>query len=374
MGDIFILEGARTPFAAWAGGARGDGRKGGALRPFDPFDLGAAALKGALAKSGLNPGEVGKLIFGNMYQVGSHACYGARYVSHRAGLPARTPCLAVNLACGTGLQALISAASEIELGRADIVAAAGADNVSLVRRDVFIPSFTDISCGLPIALAAQNSARGAGLSRQQQDRWALISHQRANSARGRGVFAEEIAAVGDVKADDAALPDPRPEFFAGSKSLFENGDATHANTHAIVDGGAALILASGKAAAGRNPLGRYLSGIVIGLPAEKMAFASVDAIGRLLKQINLGIGDIDLFEINETFASQMLIDMKELGIPEEKINVNGGALALGHPFAATGLRLALTLLYELRRRNLKRGIASICIGGGLGVAVAVERI
>ena len=372
MNDILILDGARTPFAVWAAGTRGDGQKGGALKAFDPFDLGAAALKRALAKSGIKPEAVDKLVFGNMYQVGPQGCYGGRYVSHRAGLPAPTPCLTVTLACGTGLQALISSADEIARGDTEIVAASGADNISLLRKDVFIPSFTDISCGRPIARLAEQSAREKGFSRKDQDRWALISHERARAARK--LLAGEIVAMGDVKEDDALLPDPKPEFFAQSKPLFEKGEATHANTHAIVDGGSALILAAGKAAAGRKVLGRYLGGAVIGLPPEKMAFASVEAVGKLLGQLNLRIGDIDLFEINETFASQMLIDMKELGIPEEKMNVNGGAIALGHSFGGTGLRLVLTLLYELRRRGLKRGIASICIGAGLGIAVAVERL
>lgn len=371
--DIFILAGARTPFAAWAGGATGAGVKGGALKPLDPFDLGAAALKAAVAKSGLGAERLDKVVFGNMYAVGPHACYGARYVSHRAGLPESVPGLNVSMACGTGLYAVIAAAQDITLGSSQVVASVGADNVSLVRRDVFVPSFNDISCGLHIAKTAETLAKEYGFSRADQDRWALRSHEAALRAQKRGLFDEEITPTGAVAQDDAVLQNPTADFFAKSEPLFDEpgSAATAANTHAVVDGGSALILASRPATA--QPLGRYVSGAVIGLAPARMALGSVLAIRKALELAKLKISDIDLFEINETFAAQMLIDIKELGIPEDKVNVNGGALALGHPFAATGARLVLTLLKELERRGLKRGAASICVGGGLGVAVIVER-
>ncbi len=370
---VLILEGARTPFATWSSGTRGDGQRGGTLRVLDPFDLGAMALKGALEKAGLAPSQLGKVIFGNMYQVGPHACYGGRYVCHRAGLPPEIPCLAVGLACGTGLQAIVTAAEEIARGEAR-VAAVGADSASLVRREVFVPSFKDISCGRHIAETAQALAREYGFSRQDQDRWALLSHLRAREAKRRGTFQEEILPASGLAEDDAVLAEPSEGHFERSRLLFEGGTATHANTHAIVDGGSALILASESAAAdsGVPPLGRYLGDAVIGLPPEKMAYASVEAIRALLRRLDLTIGAIDLFEINETFAAQVLIDLRELDLPEERLNVNGGALALGHPFAGTGCRLVLTLLKELRRRGMGLGIASISIGGGLGIAVAVE--
>lgn len=371
--DIFILAGARTPFATWASGTTGTGVKGGALKPLDPFDLGAAALKGAVSKAALPLEKLDKLVFGNMYAVGPHACYGSRYVAHRAGLPENIPGFNVSLACGTGLYAVIAAAQDIALGASNVIAAVGADNVSLVRRDVFVPSFNDISCGLHIAKTAETLAKDHGFSRQDQDRWARRSHEAALRAQRQGFFNEEITPTGAVQEDDAIQQNPTPDFFAKSEPLFdESGStATAANTHAIVDGGSALILASAASAA--KPLGRYVSGAVISLAPTRMALASVPAIGKALELAKLKISDIDLFEINETFAAQMLIDMKELGIPEEKVNVNGGALALGHPFAATGGRLVLTLLKELERRGLKRGVASICIGGGQGVAVVVER-
>ncbi|MBI5631196.1 MAG: thiolase family protein [Elusimicrobia bacterium] len=376
MSRIFILSGARTPLAAWSHGLGGAGQKGGALSRFNPFDLGAEALEAALAHARVISEKVDKVVFGNMYQAGPHACYGARYLAHRAHIPPQTPCLSVGLACGTGLQALITAASEIELGRAGVVAAAGADCPSLLRRDIFVPSFKDISCGRHIAETAHALAQELGISRAEQDRWALISHARARAAQGRGIFKEEIVPIEGVREDDSVLADPRPDFFARAEPLFENGSITRANTHAIVDGGSALLLAGEKEAEGfqEPPLGRYLGGEVTGVPPERMAEASVPAVRRLLSELKLSPEKIDLYEINETFAAQTLIDIRELGIPEEKVNVNGGALALGHPFAGTGLRLVLTLLKELKRRRLRRGVASICVGGGLGVAVAVEAL
>lgn len=201
----------------------------------------------------------------------------------------------------------------------------------------------------------------------------MESHRRAFAARGRGILAEEIAPAAGCSEDDAILADPRPEIFARSKPLIEDSQATAANTHAIVDGGSALLLGCGKLETlARPPLGRYLGAAVVSLPARKMPLGSVEAIRSLLGQTSLKLSDFDLFEINETFAAQLLVDLKLLGLSGERVNVNGGALALGHPFAGTGARLVLTLLRELGRRDLRRGIASICVGGGLGIAVAVE--
>ena len=370
MAEVFIVEGARTPFAVWSRGVRGDGRPGGALRSLDPFDLGATALRGALARAELRPDALEGLIFGNVYHVGAHACYGARYVCHRAGVPPEVPSFSVALACGTGLQALIAAASEIEAGRGRLVAAVGADSPSNVRRDVLVPSFVDVSCGRHIAQTAQDLARSHGFTREDLDAWALLSHERALKARSAGLFVEEIVPAGGLQEDDAILARPDAAFFEASRLLFEDGTATPANTHAIVDGGSALILAGAGAAP--RPIGRYLGGVVVGVEPRKMATASAAAVRELLKSRQMTLRDIDLFEINETFASQVLIGKEELGIPAEKLNVNGGALALGHPYGGTGCRLVLTLLKELRRRSLRRGIASICVAGGLGVAVAVE--
>ncbi len=372
--EALVLEGARTPFVVWGKGEKPDGQRGGALASLDPFDLGAAAVKGALSRAGLSAERLDSLVFGNCYHVGAHACYGGRYVGLRAGAPKAMPSYAVNLACGAGLQAFISAAEDVRAGRAGLTAACGADSPSNVPRNVFVPSFKDAACGRNIAETSQEVSRELGFSRRDQDAWALRSHEHAARARALGYFREEIVAVAGIDADDAVREGATPDFFAQSKRLYETSEATHANTHAIVDGGSAVILACEQAAAGRKPLGRYLGGVVAGIEPERMAEGSVAAIRKLLAGLKLSVRDIDLFEINETFASQMIVGVKELALDAEKVNPNGGALALGHPFGGTGCRLILTLLRELKRRGLRRGVASICVGGGLGVAAAVEAL
>ncbi len=374
MEDILILEGARTPFAIWSGGVRADEQKGGALKPFDPFDLGAAALKEAMKRSGLAPDKLDKVVFANTYHVGPHACYGARYVGLRAGLPAHIPNLTVNLACGSGLQSIISAAGTIALGEGSLVAAVGGDSSSNIARNVFIPSFKDASCDQHIAFTSQEMARESGISRAEQDRWSKISHARAVAARKKGYLAEEIIPIGELTQDDGIRDNADDAYFAASKMLFETGEATAANTHGVTDGGSAVIMASASAAGGLAPIGRYITGAVVGVPPAKMARASVVAVQKALAQAKLSLSDIDLFELNETFASQLLIDLKETGLPEEKVNVNGGAIAIGHPWGGTGPRLVFTLLKELKRRGLKRGVAAICVGAGSGIAVVVETV
>ncbi|MFI5347388.1 MAG: thiolase family protein [Elusimicrobiota bacterium] len=373
MSDTLILAGARTPFATWSHGVTGAGAPGGAFKDLDPFDLGAAALKGALARAGLNPADLGHVAFGNMYQAGAHGCYGARYVSCRAGCPPEVTGVAVSLACGTGLLALKTAADAVARGEAALAAAVGADAPSRLRRDVFVPSFTDISCGQHIAKTAAALAEEKKLSREVVDGWAYRSHFKARESAS--LLAAEIVPLAGLSADDAVLENPAPENFAGARLLFQDGTTmmTHANVHGIVDGGAALILAAPKAAPGRA-LGRLASTAHLGVPPQKMAYAAVPAIRKALENARWRMSDVDLWEINETFAAQVLLDAAELGIPEEKLNVRGGAIALGHPFGATGLRLVLSLLLELRRRGKRRGCAAISVGGGDGIAACVEAL
>jgi len=373
MKEVLILAGARTPFATWSSGATGEGLPGGTFKDFDPFDLGAAALKGALSRAGLSAAELGSVVFGNMYQAGPHGCYGARYVTHRAGCPPEVPGLAVNLACGTGLLALAAAAEAVLRGEAAVSAAVGADAPSRLRRDIFVPSFIDASCGKHIAKTAEERAAERGLTRRAMDDWAMSSHQSA--AASSGLLAQEIVPFGGLSADDGVLKHPTQEHFAQSKTLFEDGPKTitHANVHGIADGGAALILAAPKTAKGRA-LGRLVSTALVGIPPERMAYAAVAAARKALEKARWSARDIDLWEINETFAAQVLLDCAELAVPEEKVNPRGGAIALGHPFGATGLRLILSLLLELRRRGLRRGVAAISVGGGLGIAACVEAL
>lgn len=373
MNEVLILAGARTPFATWSSGTTGAGAPGGAFKELDAFDLGAFALKGALSRASLSPADLGLAVFGNMYQVGAHGCYGARYVTGRAGCPPEVPGLAVNLACGTGLQALATAAEAVSRGDAPIVAAVGADCPSRLRRDVFVPSFIDTSCGLHIAQTAESRAVEKGLTRADLDAWALRSHRTA--AASASYLAGEIVPLAGLNADDAVRPDAAPGHFAQAKPLFEEGPrlVTHANVHGVVDGGAALVLASAKASKSRA-LGRLVSTALVGVPPERMAYAAVPAVRKALEKARWRVKDAELWEINETFAAQVLLDANELAIPEEKINARGGAIALGHPFAATGLRLVLSLLLELKRRGGRRGVAAISVGGGLGIAACVEAL
>lgn len=373
--EVFLLSGARTPFCVWARGRRGDGARGGALRERDPFDLGAAAIRGALVRGTLAPERVDRVVFGNMYQDGPHACYGARYIGLRAGLPDRVPCLTLSMACGTGLHSLIEAAQDVKSGEADCVAAGGTDVVSRIPKEIFVPSFHDLACGSPIGRTVEPLAAARGIDRAEMDRFALQSHRRARSARAAGRLGEEIVAVDAIAEDDAILPEAEEGRVARAKpAQGEAGGVTSANTHAIVDGASALIVCSGKALSGAQiPLGRLRAWAYAGVAPAEMGLASVPAVREALGRAGWKTAEVDLFEINETFAAQLLIDIRELGLQEAKVNVNGGAIAFGHPFAASGGRLVLGLLLELKRRGLKRGVASICVGGGMGVAVAVER-
>lgn len=374
MWDHAILGGARTPFTVWAGGKRPDGAPGGTLKEIDVFELGAIALRGALERCAVKPQDVDAVAFSNVYPTSPQTVYGARYVGLQAGLPDSVPCLTPNMACGSGLYSLVAAARELEHG-ARVVAAGGTESISQIRKDFLLRSFQDTAAGGMIGKHVEALAAERGIGREAQDRWALASHQRAAGAAAAGRAAEEIVPAGPASADDAFRPTPAASDFVDVKATFgDAGTLTRANTHAVVDGAAALLLASSKAAAegDRKPLGRLRAAAYAGVPARKMGWASVPAIRKLLSGTGLEPKDVDLFEINETFAAQLLLDLGGLGLSEDRVNVNGGAVALGHPFAATGGRQVLSLLLELRRRKARWGVASICVGGGQGIAVLVE--
>ena len=274
MTETLIVAGARTPFAIWKKGTRGDGTEGGKLSECDPYDLAAAAVKGAIGKADMDSGKIERVVFANAYHAGQYGVYGGRYVVLRSGLHYSITNLTVNQACGAGMQAVISAADEIRHGEYDVVMACGADTPSQIARNVFVPSFNDWAAGRPIAQTSQACSAAIGFSRTEQDAWALKSHQRALKARTAGYFKEEIVPAGQATEDDGIQENPTPEYFANAKILFEeeNLGATSANTHAIVDGGSALLLTSEKAAAGTNPLGRSLGGTVVSVDPKKMAY------------------------------------------------------------------------------------------------------
>ena len=390
MKDIVIITGARTPMAEYTGH----------FRDITEIDLGAIAARAALERSGLRPGEIDHVVFGNALQTSSNASYGARHVALKAGLPVGVPALTVNRLCGSGIQSIVSGAQMIHLGEAERVLAGGMENMTqaphVIRglrsglrlgegklEDLLMVALMDNCAGLTMAGTAEVLAREKGITRQEADAYALRSQQAAEAAYRAGKFDEEIVPVEVlerrearlVREDDHRRPDSTLEGLARLPPAFPKGElVTAGNASGIVDGAAAVIVASSEAAArsGAKPLGRIVSWAFAGVEPRMMGIGPVPAIRKAIERASLGLQDVDLFEINEAFAAQYLAVEKELKLDREKVNVNGGAIALGHPLGATGTRLVLTLLLELRRRRGRHGVASACIGGGQGVAMVVE--
>jgi len=400
--DIVIVSGARTPMAEWIGGRRGDGQSGGALAPVSALDLGAAAAKGALERAGIPADRIDHVVMGNALQTSGDAIYGARHVGLKAGVPIGTPALTVNRLCGSGLQSVVTAAQMIQLDEASWVLAGGMENMSqaphvlrgartgfklgagAALEDSLFVALKDSYCGLFMAQTSDNLARKFGITREQQDEYALRSHQRANAANTNGRFAEERIAV-EVKAgkkttmvelDDHLFPSTSIEKLAALPAAFgPESMVTAGNASGVVDGAAAVVVTSAPnaKAAGKTPLGTVRAWASVGVDPSIMGFGPSPAIRKTLERAGLALDKVDLFEINEAFAGQYLAVEKDLGLDREKVNVNGGAIGLGHPLGATGTRLIYTLLLELAKRGKRYGIASACIGGGQGIAVLVER-
>jgi acetyl-CoA acetyltransferase family protein len=392
MKDVFILGGARTPMAEYVG----------ALRDVSALELGAVAAHGAIERSGVEPAWVDHVVFGNVMQTSADAIYGARHVALKAGLPISVPALTVNRLCGSGIQAAVSGAQQIQLEEAEIVLTGGMESMSQAPHvmrglrnglklgqgkleDSLYEALLDPMCGLFMAQTAERCAAKYSISREEQDRYALRSQQCADEAWRIGFFAEEVVPV-EVKGrkgstfvdrDDHLRPETTLEGLAKLPAAFsKDGTVTAGNASGIVDGGAALVLASEEAVRthGLAPTARLVSWAAVGVDPSFMGMGPAPAIRKLLERTNLTLDDIDLFEINEAFAAQYLAVEKELGLDRSRVNVNGGAIALGHPLGMSGTRLLLTLTLELRRRGLKRGVASACIGGGQGIAALVEMV
>ena len=390
MKDLIIVDGARTPMAEY----------NGHFADISALDLGAIAAREALNRSGFEPAEVDHVIVGNALQTSGDAIYGARHVGLKAGVPVSVPALTVNRLCGSGIQSIISGAEQILLGESETVLAGGMENMSqaphVIRgarkgfklgqgalEDSLMVALLDTWCGLYMAQTSDNLARRFEISREAQDEFALRSQQKASAAIEKGYLREEIVPVevGRKKvlfeSDDHVRPDTTMEGLAGLKPAFaKDGFVTAGNASGIVDGAAMVVVTSGERATSKNAkaLGRIVSWGITGCDPDVMGIGPVPATKIALKKAGLELDDIDLIEINEAFAGQILSVAKELGIDQEKLNVNGGAIALGHPLAASGTRLVITLLYELRRRKARYGLASACIGGGQGIAMIVENI
>jgi acetyl-CoA acetyltransferase family protein len=392
-GDIAILSGARTPF----------GRYCGKLKDYTAQELGAVAAKAAIERSGLPAEEFDHVVFGNAQQTSGDALYGARHVGLRAGLPIETPALTVNRLCGSGMQAIVSAAQMIQTEEAKLVLAGGMESMSqapfVIRgrdgftlapggklEDSLMVALLDSYCGLYMASTAELYGEQQGITRQAQDEFALRSQQAADTAYKDGRLQEELTPVplrnhkGDptgemLSEDDHRRPQTTMEGLAKLRPAFgKNGTVTAGNASGIVDGGAAVVVMSLEEAGKKNlsPLGRIVNWGVAGVEPKLMGRGPVPATKVALQRAGLTLDYIDLIEVNEAFAAQYLAVEKELGLDREKVNVNGGAIALGHPLGATGTRLVITLLYELRRRKKKYGLATACIGGGQGIAMVVE--
>jgi len=386
-----IVAGARTPMATY----------NTHFRDLSEIELGAIAAREALRRSHVDPGQVDQAVFGNAMQTSSNAMYGARHVALKAGLPESVPALTVNRLCGSGIQSIVTASALIALGEAEVVLAGGMENMTqaphVVRglrsglkmgharlEDQLVAGLLDSHCGFSMSETADNLAQERGITREDSDRYALRSQKLAEAAYRAGRIQEEIVPVPVrekgkeilVSEDNHRRPDTTLEALAKLPAAFGGrGYVTAGNASGIVDGAAAVIVAAAGSVRtqGQPPLGRVVAHGVAGVPPRIMGIGPVPSIRMALERAGLGLQEIDLFEINEAFAAQYLAVEKELKLDRERVNVNGGAVALGHPLGATGTRLVLTLLLELRRRGGRYGVASACIGGGQGIALVVER-
>src|SRR5438874_6958002 len=390
--DIFILGGRRTPMTEYVG----------ALKDVKAIDLAATAARGALAATGVAAEEIDHTVMGNALQTSGDAIYGARHVALKAGVPFERPALTVNRLCGSGIQSIISGAQLIQLGEAQTALVGGMESMSqaphVIRgarsgfalgqgqlEDSLMVALLDTYCNTPMAGTAENLARRHEISREEQDRYALRSQQEAKRAHDAGIFAEEIVPV-EIKSrkgtaifdtDDHLRPDTTLEGLAKLRPAFsKDGFVTAGNASGIVDGAAALVIAGEDYVnrRGLKPLGRVVSWAYAGVEPEIMGIGPVPATRQALARAGMKLSDIDLIEVNEAFAAQYLAVEQELGLDREKTNVNGGAIALGHPLGATGTRLVLTLLLELRRRSGRYRLATACIGGGTGIALIGEQL
>ncbi len=391
--EIVLIDGARTPLGSFCG----------SLRDITATDLGVVASKEAMKRSGVKPEQIDHVVFGNAEQTSGDAIFFPRHVGIRSGVPLEVPALLVQRICGTGLQALVTAAHMLMLGEATMILAGGAENMSQapfvirglrwglpmrhhVLEDYLWEAFKDTYNDLVMGGTAEVVAERFNINREDQDKYGYLSQMRTKEAKEKGYHAEEITPVEtrDRKGrtqlfteDEHPRPDTSLEKLATLKPFFKkDGCVTAGNASGISDGGCAFVVTTKEKAdeLGLKYVGKFVSWGIVGVDPDIMGMGPARAIPPALKNANMKLEDIDLIELNEAFASQVLACKRELGIDIDKLNVNGGAIALGHPLAATGSRTTLTLLYEMRRRkNARYGISSMCIGGGQGIAAILEK-
>lgn len=388
---VYIVAAKRTAFGAF----------GGKLKGISATVLGQHAAEAALAAGNVDPATVDSSVFGNVIQSANDAAYISRHIALKAGVPVTTPALTVNRLCGSGFQAIVTAAQEIQLGESDIVLCGGSENMSqapyalrdarfgtrlgldLKLEDTLWQGLTDFHVKLPMGVTGENLAEKYNITREECDEFALLSQKRWAQAQENGRFVEEIVSVPvkgkkgpeEFKVDEHPKPNSTIESLAKLPAVFKkDGTITAANASRICDGAAALIAVSEKALKEHNltPLARIVSYAVSGVEPSIMGIGPVPAIKAALKSASKSLQDMKLIEVNEAFAPQFLAVQKELELDMDKTNVNGGAIALGHPVGTSGARITGHLVHELRRKGDDYAIGSACIGGGQGIAIVLE--
>ena len=403
--DVVIIGGARTPFCEWVGGKRGDGKPGGLLKSLSAQQLGGIAIAGALEKTGTDPASVDHVVMGYALQTCAQSIYGSRHAGLQGGIPQEVPMLTLSRICGSGVQSIITGAQMIMLGDANTVVAGGMENLSQAPHvlrgardgwklgrspaveDYMMTNLQDLTCGMYMAQTSDEICNRKGVTREEIDEFAALSHARTTKSIDEGLFEKEIVTVtiksrrGDTvithKDEDHVVSGCTSESLAKLPTAFgPESFVTAGNASGIVDGAAAVVIKSATQAKadGDSPLARIVSWGIVGLEPAIMAYGPVPSSRKALKKAGLSVDAIDRWEINEAFAGQAVACIKDLGIDVSKVNVNGGAVGLGHPLAATGTRLALTLAYELQRSGGRYGVATACIGGGQGIAMVIESL
>ncbi|NRD47027.1 acetyl-CoA C-acetyltransferase [Corallococcus exiguus] len=390
--EIYFLSGKRTPFGTY----------GGSLKDLSATDLAVESAKAALAQAGVSPELIEHVVYGNVVQTSSDAIYLPRHVGLRTGVPVPVPALGVNRLCGSGFQAFVTAAEMMLTGGAEAVLAGGTESMSqaphVIRgarwgiplgkgglEDMLWTALTDSYTGQPMALTAEQLAVDYGLTQDDVDQYAVLTQKRFAAAQEAGRLADEIAPVtikgkkGDtvVSKDEHNRPETTVEGLRKLPKVFKKDGVVHAGAASgICDGAGSMVMATRGFVEkhGLKPVARLVNWGVSGCDPKIMGIGPAPAIRNLLQRADAKLSDVDLFEVNEAFAPQYLAVEKELGLPRDATNVNGGAIAVGHPLGASGARITMTLAYELKRRGARYGIGSACIGGGQGIAVLVEAL
>lgn len=391
--STFIIEGARTPFGTF----------GGSLKDVSDIELGVATTKEAIKRSGIPATDIDEIIFGNVIQTGTTSAYLARHIGLKSGLAKGSSALTLNRLCGSGLQSIVSGATSIGMGSAQVVVAGGTESMSSAPQilkgtrfgspnkapvvvDMLWETLIDEYVGCGMGMTAENLAEKYDISRTEQDEFSVTSQEKARKARDGGRFADEIVPIliKDKKGreiviemDEHIRDGVNVEALSKLKPAFkQDGTVTPGNASGINDGAAAVILASEGYVNehGLKPLAKIVSWGIAGVDPKIMGIGPVPASKKALEMAGLSINDIGLFELNEAFAAQSLAVIKELGIDKEKVNVNGGAIALGHPLGASGTRITYSLALEMKKRNVQYGLATLCIGGGQGIAIVLESV